>query len=162
MPARTSLIGQTFGRLKVIADAESHRTPNGRAVARVICECSCGMLKTIRIDSLSNGRTLSCGCFRKENTRTVHTKHGRAHGRLYWVWAAMLDRCRNHNNKQFKDYGGRGITVCERWLSFSNFLQDMGECPQGLTLDRRNNNGNYEPGNCRWATRLEQAHNKER
>jgi hypothetical protein len=96
--------------------------------------------------------------------RTVHG-HSRKRGErtgttTYYIWAAMLQRCTNPRNKDWKLYGGRGITVCERWLSFSNFLADMGEKPDGLSVDRINVDGNYEPDNCRWATAHEQAHNK--
>lgn len=90
--------------------------------------------------------------------------HGHAcrgqESRTHRVWRLLKDRCLNENHPRFKDYGGRGITVCSRWLSFENFLEDMGECPEGMTLDRENNDEGYEPGNCRWATTKVQGRNK--
>lgn len=96
------------------------------------------------------------------------TTHGHSRSRIegkggtstYYIWAAMIQRCTNPNNRDWKDYGGRGITVCKEWRDFPAFLADMGEKPDGLSIDRINVNGNYEPGNCRWATALEQANNK--
>lgn len=86
----------------------------------------------------------------------IHTEHRR----VYWVWADMMSRCRNQNHRAYANYGGRGISVCMRWEEFKNFLADMGSRPAGLLLDRRNNNGNYEPGNCGWVTRTEQNSNR--
>lgn len=87
-----------------------------------------------------------------------HAPHGKS-SKTYSVWSAMKDRCSNPNNPAFHNYGGRGIRVCERWLSFANFLEDMGEKPEGFSIDRKNNDGDYEPGNCRWATKQEQVNN---
>ena len=99
---------------------------------------------------------------RMSNERTRHGHHPRRSGATstYVRWASMKQRCLNPKNPAFKNYGGRGITVCERWLDFSSFLADMGEAPEGLTLDRISNDGGYEPGNCRWATRSEQGRNQ--
>jgi len=101
------------------------------------------------------GKTRSCGCLRNEQ----QFKHGRCETLVYRIWAEMLQRCNNHKSPSFKDYGGRGIKVCERWHSFANFYTDMGDKPAGLSIDRADNDGNYEPGNCRWADAKTQATN---
>jgi hypothetical protein len=120
----------------------------------------------IRTAELRNGSTQSCGCFQLEHRQTIGVIHGHArngkNSKIYRIWKGMINRCFNPNAKEYKHYGGRGITVCERWRqSFDDFLDDVGEPPEGLSLDRYpNNNGNYEPTNWRWATASEQQRNK--
>jgi hypothetical protein len=134
----------------------------------VLCRCDCGTEKTILLHSLITKNTISCGCYRKEVTRERATIHGaKANKHItseYDAWLSMKARCSQVDKKNYKDYGGRGIKVCDRWKdSFENFLADMGEKPTSKhSLDRINNNGNYEPSNCRWATRTQQNNNSRR
>lgn len=123
-----------------------------RPLSGSFCEflCDCGNLH--RMNKKHFGTIKSCGCHRK--------KHGMSQTGMYMAWNAMIERCCNPNCEAFKHYGGRGISVCERWRDFRNFLADMGERPAGMTIERENNDGNYEPGNCRWATMKEQGRNK--
>jgi len=116
------------------------------------CLCSCGSTVSRGYKTLVQGKNQSCGCLK--------VKHGRSKDDVYMAWAAMKDRCSNPNSPNYKHYGGRGIKVCERWEFFENFIQDMGERPTGMTLDRIDNNGGYELANCRWATWEEQCGNK--
>lgn len=156
---------QRFGRLVVKWPAGRIRPD--RSVRPIwLCLCDCGNIYLAQGYLLRRGTTKSCGCLRRESSQKngkAKIRHGHASGtptREYRTWEGMIQRCTNSNIKQWKDYGGRGITVCTRWLRFENFLKDMGSRPIGLTLDRRDNDGNYEPSNCRWATRLEQQHNR--
>lgn len=123
-----------------------------------LCRCSCGTEKVVVGSKLTNKTTKSCGCLRKKR----FIIHGLSITEKYThtSWRAMIDRCYRRSIKQYKDYGGRGITVCGRWLSFKNFFADMGRRPKGLTLDRIDNDGNYRHGNCRWATRSQQQNNR--
>jgi hypothetical protein len=126
------------------------------------CLCECGEISTPRAKHLSTGVTKSCGCIRVENIRgnRFNFRHGKSHSPEYVTWSAMIKRCSDANDKDFKRYGARGISVCGRWKTFSNFHADMGDRPKGLTLDRVDNNGNYCKDNCRWATPKEQASNR--
>lgn len=150
-----TLVGRAFGRLLVLSRGE-----NKGQHTTYLCACECGQQVTVRAQSLRRGETTSCGCLRRERQAALRTTHGRYATPTYRSWASMIARCTNKKHRQFHDYGGRGITVCERWKSFINFLADMGERPAERTLDRVDPDGNYEPGNCRWATALEQRHNR--
>lgn len=151
------LIGQRFGRLAVLARAENSRTGH----TRWLCRCDCGEPTVIRTDTLRSSVSTSCGCLRKE----IYTTHGDAKrnkiAKEYSAWHHMKDRCLNPTDKAYAYYGGRGIRVCTRWLnSYENFLADMGRCPEGMnSIDRIENDGNYEPGNCKWTTTIQQARN---
>jgi hypothetical protein len=156
-------IGNVYGRLTVLARAE---TVGNMLTWR--CRCSCGNETVAYGSNLRRGHSRSCGCLKIEVTLTRCTTHGEArHGKLtpeYRAWAALINRCENPQNPRFKDYGGRGITVCERWRSsYETFLADMGRRPSPRhSLDRIDNNGHYEPANCRWATASEQRRNQRR
>jgi hypothetical protein len=150
MPKRLNLIGQTFGQLTVFALAST----SGKTVWD--CQCACGKTTRVVGSNLKTGSTISCGCVRQ--ARKV--KHGHHGSSTYFTWREMRARCNNHSHSRYHDYGGRGIGVCARWALFTNFLDDMGERPEGLTLDRINNDEGYLKENCRWATYSEQNSNK--
>jgi len=150
------LTGRRFGRLVVLS-----RGPNvNNTIATWNCRCDCGKDKNIRGLKLKAGVTTSCGCFRREVVARKNTTHGESNNNSYGSWQAMLTRCSNKNQRSYKNYGGRGITVCQEWLSFENFLADMGERPEGMSLERIDNEQGYNKLNCKWATRQEQSRNK--
>ena len=165
MTRTIDLTGQVFGRLTVVERTKR----NGRLAW--LCRCVCGVAKTVAGHYLRNGRTRSCGCFRSDFAAANHLSHGgrlhhrgpgARHNAEYGAWLAMKARCARVRLRDYPNYGGRGITVCERWRhDFAAFLADMGPRPTpDHSVDRRDNDGNYEPGNCRWATRVEQGRNK--
>jgi hypothetical protein len=151
------LTGKRFGRWVALA---LHPERSRFSAARWVCRCDCGNERIVRGYDLTRGHSKSCNCIRKEMLAKRNTKHGLRCSRAYECWASMKRRCFNPRQRAYPRYGGRGITVCERWLIFENFYADMGEPPPGLSLDRIDPNGNYEPGNCRWATAAEQAANR--
>jgi hypothetical protein len=157
----SNLVGNRFGRLTVVKfiGRSSHRH------ALWECLCECGNVVLVANPNLRSGNSKSCGCLKTENNIITWTKHGHASGNTpeYESWSAMWSRVRSSPNRRaFRDYVQRGISVCDRWKSFETFLSDMGPRPPKTSIDRIDNDGNYEPSNCRWATASQQVRNRRR
>jgi hypothetical protein len=150
--SKHDLTNQKFGRL--IAMNEHGKSVSNRVTW--LCQCDCGREKIVESKKLVSGHTKSCGCL---NTERI-TKHGMSRTKIYNVWHDMINRTTNPLYKRWKDYGGRGITVCEQWRKFENFYADMGGIPQDMTLERINNDEGYNPNNCKWASYHEQFQNR--
>lgn len=170
MTPRVNYIGQRFGRLEAIADANPKiRKDRGTQIRRMLCHCDCGAEAIVTVPDLKSGNTVSCGCYKIEATKKSNTTHGRSisvsrGGKAtpeYHSWRGMIDRCENERHISYPLYGARGIKVCDRWRnSFEAFLADMGEKPSKThSIDREKSDGDYTPENCRWATKKEQFAN---
>lgn len=169
-------VGTQFGFLTVLSAAGKHVTPNGTSIRRVLCQCQCGNQKVVRLPELTRTdgkRTVSCGCHRLAANRARTPPSSRIHGLstratthyLYSTWKGIKARCYRVTDENYELYGARGIRMCQEWVNdpaaFVEYvLRTLGERPASMTLDRRENNGNYEPGNLRWATKSEQVHNR--
>jgi len=158
---REEQVGERFGRLVVVEEMEMKR----RWQRRVLVRCDCGTEKGVRLTSLTSGNTKSCGCLQKELIALRGLVHGHTARKVitseYAAWRAMLQRCLNARHRAWRNYGGRGITVCDRWRDFKNFLADMGHKPSpDHSLDRIDNNAGYSKENCKWSTSSEQNRNR--
>lgn len=158
------LLNQKFGKLT----AKKFVGKNKQYDALWLCDCDCGNEKIVSAGKLQSGHTQSCGCFQRERTKEAHTKHSLYYNsegkrsKLYHVWGSMKERCFNKNSKSYPDYGGRGVTICDEWLDYTNFHKwaIQNGYKEGLTIERDNNNLNYQPSNCRWIPKSDQSKNR--
>jgi hypothetical protein len=153
-----SLVGRVFGRLTVLGrDYSPINTKN----SKWFCECSCGNKLSVGRPNLKSNHTLSCGCYNIEKVKEYFITHGLTESETYYRWTDMKTRCLNKNSTSYPRYGGNGVIICDRWIhSFENFLEDMGECKKGMTLDRIDNDKGYSKENCRWVPKSAQSRNR--
>lgn len=168
---KIKIIGHRFGRMVVSSEAAGRRDAAGALRRYFNLRCDCGGHACVKGNDLRSGLTRSCGCLQAESRVYSNLRHGESRkSREYGIWTGMLSRCRNPNASGYSRYGGRGISVCQRWTGgdgkvtgYECFLADIGRCPSPThSIDRIDNDGNYEPGNCRWATPKEQARHRKR
>ena len=160
----SDIVGSRFGRLIVNKELPRHATPGGQKKRKFLCSCDCGGGASVMRSNLVRGNTTSCGCYMKERAGESRLTHGETTGgrsRVYVIWMNMVARCTNEHSSSWEYYGARGVKVCDRWRKFDQFFSDMGEPPTDHhSLDRKDTSGNYESGNCRWATMKAQQNNK--
>lgn len=149
-------VGEKFGRLLVVAVAKKGTRTKPKML---LCRCSCGNMTTVAHTSLHTGATKSCGCLLREFAGNINKTHAMSKTKEYRCWTRMKNRCTNKNAKDYKYYGGRGISVCKEWRRFENFFKDMGAVPPGMEIDRIDNEKNYSKENCRWTTHKENCNN---
>lgn len=153
---RADLKDQKFGEWLVLEYSHTNKT----GVAHWVCKCSCGSIAHVSSGNLTSGLSTNCGCKRIKTLQEKNKTHGMSKTRVYKIWAGMIQRCTNPNRQAYKHYGSRGISVCERWMTFENFFKDMGHpTSDAHTLERKNNELGYSPDNCEWATMLVQSRN---
>lgn len=163
MSIHKDLTGKRFGRWTVIERVYGYQNDSMRPRVRYLCKCDCGTEKIVLAESISRGLSKSCGCLTKEVCSKSNRTHGESKTRLYRVWNAMKNRCYNKNTIHYEDYGGRGISVCKDWMESYESFRDWAICngyKDGLSIDRINNDRNYEPENCRWIDCVGQANNR--
>lgn len=148
--------GDVFGRLTILKEIQS--TTDHRIV---LCRCECGKEKNVRLSSIINGDTTSCGCFNIQQVKKANTIHGKSRTRIHQIWLSMLQRCTYKNHVAYERYGGNGITICDEWMEFENFYNDMkDEYKDNLSIDRIDNSKGYCKYNCKWSTQKEQCNNR--
>lgn len=166
--AKSTSPGTVFGRLTVLEELPAEKTPDGKRLHRkVLCRCECGNQKLVTAPNLRSGNTRSCGCLHVETCKSMLTKHGKAGTPAYVTWKSMVARCTCRGAASWPNYGGRGIQVCDRWMTGENgrsafecFLEDMGERPEGSSIERLDCEGDYSPENCVWADATQQSRNR--
>lgn len=159
---KIDLTGRRFERLLVVKRGNDHISPSGKKSPSWVCKCDCENITTVNTTRLLNGQTKSCGCYRREVTTAKNVTHNSSKTKLYWVWKSMRERCRSKKCKHYKNYGGRGIDVCNDWLDFSVFKEwaVSNGYREGLSIERKDNDGWYSPDNCIWIPMSNQMRNR--